>query len=177
MFSEPNLYIAPNNEVIYHNGFFSDREDLISDEKDWNSRTFEFMELDSSMDFSEIGGPYICSYDFLHGRCTEFAVMLNRLFGYEIVAWTDRRGRLLHTFCTYDEEYHGRKWYVDVRGQTTSFWPDFSAEFKEYKPYSTTWHHFDKADEFLRCFGLEDKSEPDLEYLKTHFMGYYKPIK
>lgn len=114
------------------------------------------------------------AWDFLHGGCLKFALVLHRMFGYEIrIVWNapfenrteniwessaivdwDRPAafwdHLVHGYCAAD--IGGRTAYIDVRGITTERRPFFDA-FAEYfhpDPFEETMIPPASLEEFLR---------------------------
>lgn len=55
-------------------------------------------------------------YQFLHGYCDQFAMVLSQKFGYEIEL-VRNDDSLIHAYCTVN--FQGKKAYIDVRGITT----------------------------------------------------------
>lgn len=55
-------------------------------------------------------------YQFLHGNCDQFAMMLSQKFGYEIDIIRNN-DFLIHAYCIMN--FQGIKVYIDVRGMTT----------------------------------------------------------
>lgn len=69
------------------------------------------------------------AFDYLHGRCDEFAAMLSEAYGYEIETVHNADKELIHSYCT--TEINGGKAYIDVRGITVDrnlFWMEFEDE-------------------------------------------------
>ena len=75
------------------------------------------------------------AWDYLHGRCDEFAAMLSEVYGYGIEAVRNAEGRLIHAYCV--SQIGGEKAYIDVRGITTDpklFYEEFENELTFYAP-------------------------------------------
>ena len=63
-------------------------------------------------------------YDFLHGCCDVFAIILHEKYGYslEYVEWLG----LVHAYCV--AKHDNREYYIDVRGVCS----DYNTFFKEF---------------------------------------------
>lgn len=90
-------------------GFFNEKEDLL-----------EKLNIDNS---------HIDVMQYLHGKCDEFALALNKALGYKIVIWTDYiddEPVLVHAFNSIECE--DKLYYIDVRGITDNL-DDITSSF------------------------------------------------
>ena len=72
-------------------------------------------------------------YDYLHGRCDEFAAALSDFYGYNIEYIVGSDNVLIHAYCV--TERNGGKVFVDARGVTTDA-REFYDEFADFCTYS-----------------------------------------
>lgn len=71
------------------------------------------------------------AYDFLHGFCNCFAMMLNQKFGFPCELIWDECGCLIHAYCV--NEVGGKKYFIDARGVTDDVF-EFLDEFGDWLP-------------------------------------------
>lgn len=119
------------------NGFYLEMDQIAKDLEDeleeYISPTFEFMESicyenkDEKATINEIN-----AYDFLHGFCYEFALVLNQLYGYEIECILDENNELVHAYCIIKNDNNNV--YIDIRGITTDYHL-FIKEFDDWIEY------------------------------------------
>lgn len=85
---------------------------------------FNLEDEDEGYDFLEtlnINNKEIDALYYLHGICHEFSLALNKIFGYDIVLWTNydedvKSYVLVHAFNMF--QYKGKQYYADIRGIT-----------------------------------------------------------
>lgn len=105
-----------------HNGFYEELDVLkkdIGDECD-----FGFLENEEIKN-------HFNAYDFLHGFCDVFAIVLNNLFSYDMECIMNEDG-LVHAYCK--KEINGRTFFIDVRGVTDNY-GEFIEEFGDFLDY------------------------------------------
>ena len=89
-----------------YNGYY---QELVQIQQDDTAANFGFLEsVDIKNGYS--------LYDYLHGRCDEFAAALSDFYGYSVEAVIDDAWGLIHAYCV--TEIAGHKIYIDARGIT-----------------------------------------------------------
>lgn len=100
------------------NGFYKELDEIREDDPE---ATFGFLEVVCNMGRFQ-------AFDFLHGYCLDFALMLSDELGYKIEDIRSPEGFLIHAYCVAEAE--GEKLYIDVRGVTND--PElFFGEFED----------------------------------------------
>ena len=144
------------------NGFYIELDEV---KKEYPEATFGFMECAVTL------GRFN-AFDFLHGYCLDFALLLSDELGYQLETVRDPAGALIHAYCI--SEVDGEKLYIDVRGITNDA-DLFFKEFEDEVDYSDGefWCLDDQA--FIETF-INSES-----YLKAHpekdlFLHYAKDV-
>lgn len=86
---------------------------------------------------------------YLYGRCDEFALALNKMFGYAIILWLDyieKKEVLVHAFNVLEKE--GKRYYVDVRGITDNI-EDITSSFDYYEDPEFKEYSLDESQKIL----------------------------
>lgn len=116
------------------NGFYRELDEIRVDDPDAD---FVFLEVVCNM------GRFR-AFDFLHGYCLDFALVLSDELGYKIETLRDPDGNLIHAYCIAEEE--GQKLYIDVRGVTN----DSALFFEEFQNELGVW--FECPNDFIEVF-------------------------
>ncbi len=158
----------------FYKGFYDDYFSLKNelDEEDFES--FAFMEnISESFDSDELS--FIDLYKYIHGYCDEFAMMLSKLYGYEIkMAFCG--DILIHAWCQKGE------YFIDARGITN----DEKLFFSEYDMKQTVVYTLTTVEEFFQ-FAKEMLAKQGSEFTiccqeelnkleKDSYMQYYYKI-
>lgn len=159
----------------FYKGFYQDYFDLkdcYNNEEDFEG--FYFMEnICESFDSDDLNP--IDLWKYIHGYCDEFAMMLSKLYGYEIKLAFEGDGfhTLIHAWCQVDE------YFIDVRGITN----DSDLFFSEYDMRNTKIYTCKNVNEFIsfarRVLQQEEKDfcvicEEELNKLECDsYMEYY----
>lgn len=140
---------------------------------------------DAGWDFLEnkCNNGSISAYSFLHGLCWVFALVLNEIYGYRIVAFHDPNdGSLIHAYC--ETKIDRRTLYVDVRGCTDNY-KEFMEDFDDWIDYDMEGNPVGKIKTFATVKKALKKSpgymqKIDKKHIKAakniikKYRGYYE---
>nr|WP_297765795.1 hypothetical protein [uncultured Butyrivibrio sp.] len=117
---------------MYKYGFWTDLDEL---QEEIPGANWGFLENECRTDI-------ISPYNFLHGCCDVFAIILHQRYGYKL-EYVECLG-LVHAYCV--AEHNGKEYYIDVRG-ICSCYDAFIEEFKEFivkEPKTTRFDSLEK---------------------------------
>lgn len=140
---------------MYYKGFYEDffnlKNEFSNEDEDI---TFEFLEnTNESFDNDKLS--VIDLFKYLHGYCDEFAMLLNKVFHYQIEI-SFNCGNIIHAYCKHGD------YYIDVRGITN----DKDLFFSEFKDDLNKETH-------RECFFNVKEA---YQYIKDNFGNSYKIV-
>lgn len=103
-------------------GFYNELDALKEDypDADWG-----FLENTTISDEMKLN-----AYDFLHGSCLNFAMVLHELYGYDIECiFSEEDSSLVHAYCK--KQIDEVIYFIDVRGITSDY-VEFIDEFSDW---------------------------------------------
>lgn len=123
---------------FFYKGFYEDYFNLKETQDEDDFESFLFMEnICESFDSDDLSS--VDLYKYIHGYCDEFAMMLSKLYRYEIkMAFCGEV--LIHAWC------QKGKYFIDARGITD----DEKLFFSEYNMKNTTIYTVANVEEFLQ---------------------------
>lgn len=136
---------------LFHKGFYQDFFDCQEELGEEFGNTFDFMDNISDA-FNSEDLDCVNLQKYIHGYCDEFALMLSKLYNYEI-KMAFRENQLIHTWCQKGE------YFIDARGVTN----DENLFFSEYDMKGTRIYTLKNPASFID-FANKVLAEENAEY-------------